>query len=153
VDWTSFVYDPAVWGPPEDTSHEEGLAEAIEASGDRVHFCDLTDAVNNTDGVIFVAVQTPHEPRFEGVTPLPDDRADFDYTFLIDAVTRVVKVADALEKDITLAVISTVLPGTMEREIVPLLSRAGAVGLQPVVHRDGDDGQGLPGSRVRAVGR
>jgi UDPglucose 6-dehydrogenase len=117
-----FGYDPAVWGPPEDTSHEEGLAEAIEASGDRVHFCDLTDAVNNTDGVVFLAVQTPHEPRFEGVTPLPEDRADFDYTFLIDAVTRVVKVADALEKDITLAVISTVLPGTLEREIVPLLS-------------------------------
>jgi UDPglucose 6-dehydrogenase len=117
-----YAYDPAVWGPPEDTSHEEGLAEVIEASGDRVHFCDLTDAVNNTDGVIFIAVQTPHEPRFEGVTPLPDDRADFDYTFLIDAVTRVVKIADALEKDITLAVISTVLPGALEREIVPLLS-------------------------------
>jgi UDP-glucose 6-dehydrogenase len=120
-----FVYDPAVWGPPEDTSHEEGLAEAIAASEDRVHFCDLTDAVNNTDGVIFVAVQTPHEPRFEGVTPLPENRADFDYTFLIDAVTRVVKVADALEKDVTIAVISTVLPGTIEREIEPILSHAG----------------------------
>jgi UDPglucose 6-dehydrogenase len=119
-----FGYDPAVWHPPRpaDCDHEQGLAEAIRASDGRVRFCDLTDAVNNTDGVVFVAVQTPHEPRFEGVTPLPEDRADFDYTFLIDAVTRVVSMADALEKDITLAVISTVLPGTLEREIVPLLS-------------------------------
>jgi UDPglucose 6-dehydrogenase len=117
-----YGYDPAVWGYPDDVSHEEGFAEAIAAAEGRVHFCDAVDAVNNSDGVVFLACQTPHEPRFEGVTPLPDDRADFDYSFLIDAVTRVVKVADALEKDVTLAVISTVLPGTLEREIVPLLS-------------------------------
>lgn len=63
--------------------------------------------------LIFVAVQTPHQPRFEGVTRLTDERADFDYTYLRDAVSSV---SDA---QCPIVVISTVLPGTMEREIVP----------------------------------
>lgn len=123
-----FGHDPHVWGPPEDCSHEEGLAELVvgDTMGSTdawfVHFCNLVDAVNNTDGVVFLATQTPHEPRFEGVTPLPEDRADFDYSFLVKAVKQIVSAADALEKDITLAVISTVLPGTLEREVMPYIS-------------------------------
>lgn len=119
-----FVYDPQVWHAPKpaDCEHEQGLGEAIRASEGRVRFCSMSDAVNNSAGVVMVAVQTPHDSRFEGVTRLPEDRADFDYTFLKRAVSQVVSIADALGKDITLAVISTVLPGTMEREIVPLLS-------------------------------
>jgi UDPglucose 6-dehydrogenase len=125
-----YGYDSFVSGPPDDTSHEQGLAEIIEVAGGRMHFCDLTDVVNNTN-VIFVAVQTPHEPRFEGVTPLPEDRADFDYSFLIQACKQISRVADALEKNITLAVISTVLPGTMDRYIRRVLSERVALVYNP----------------------
>ena len=57
--------------------------------------------------LVFVAVQTPHQPEYEGVTRLTDERADFDYGYLRGAVLSV--------KDAKLiVVISTVLPGTIE---------------------------------------
>lgn len=59
--------------------------------------------------LIFVAVQTPHQPEFEGTTRLTDERADFDYSFLERAV------ASVYEASCPIVVISTVLPGTMER--------------------------------------
>lgn len=69
--------------------------------------------------LVFVAVQTPHDPRFEGITPLPDERADFDYSWLKAACRQLV---GHLRQDQTVAVISTALPGTMRREIFPILA-------------------------------
>lgn len=117
---TVYGHDPLVTGPPEDCSHEQGLAEIIEQAEDRMRFCPLDEVVKNCD-VIFVAVQTPHEPRFEGVTPLPEDRADFDYSRLKVAVGNLADSARRLNRHVTLAVISTVLPGTMARHVEPLL--------------------------------
>lgn len=58
--------------------------------------------------IVFVAVQTPHHPEYEGITPLPTTRADFDYSFLAEALRSV--------RDAPLVVvISTVLPGTLDR--------------------------------------
>lgn len=57
--------------------------------------------------LIFVAVQTPHQPEYEGITTLPSDRADFNYDRLCEAL---VSVDDA---ECPIAVISTVLPGTI----------------------------------------
>lgn len=70
--------------------------------------------------IIFMAPQTPHDPRFEGAQPLPEDRADFDYSYLIECVKSVDKF---LREPKTCVVISTVLPGTIEREIQPIISR------------------------------
>lgn len=67
--------------------------------------------------IIFVAVQTPHELRFEGITPLPEDRADFDYAMLRNAVRRLRK---HITRPVPVCIISTVLPGTMARDIAPL---------------------------------
>ena len=41
-----------------------------------------SDEVVAHSEIIFVAVQTPHEARYEGVTRLPEERVDFDYTSL-----------------------------------------------------------------------
>ena len=111
--------DPWSNGPP-DTSGERGMADAMEAAGNRLHHVDLEAAVANCT-VVFVAVQTPHESWFEGVTPLSDDRSDFDYTALKTAVADIADQAATQDKHLTISVISTVLPGTMRREIVPLL--------------------------------
>ena len=59
--------------------------------------------------LIFVAVQTPHQPEFEGTTRLTDERADFDYKHLYVAVESV------QDAECPIVVISTVLPGTVER--------------------------------------
>lgn len=73
--------------------------------------------------VVFVAVQTPHQPEFEGLNRMPDRRVDFSYDALKEAVTGVVKEAAALEKRVVVVVISTCLPGTCDREITPLLNK------------------------------
>jgi len=60
--------------------------------------------------LIFVAVQTPHEPEFEGTTRLPEERADFNYDHLKDAIVSV----EAAEDRCPVVIISTVLPGTLD---------------------------------------
>lgn len=81
--------------------------------------------------IVFVAVQTPHEPPLEGATRLPACRRDFDYSHLRSAVAAVCTTALDQGKQLTLAVISTVLPGTMEREIKPLLPANVALAYNP----------------------
>jgi UDPglucose 6-dehydrogenase len=111
-----YGYDPAVKGPPTSPLPEADWEETRKAAGPRMNYCDLKTVVANCD-VIFVAVQTPHEPQFEGVTPLPDERADFDYSYLTDACKQIARAADGRAKRVTVAVISTVLPGTLRRII------------------------------------
>lgn len=81
---------------------------------------------------IFIAVQTPHEPKFDGTYLLPakndEPLADFDYRWLENSVRQVVAEVNKLDSDFedcnrTLAIISTVLPGTIRRQILPLLSK------------------------------
>jgi UDPglucose 6-dehydrogenase len=81
--------------------------------------------------VVFVAVQTPHEPALEGAGRLPDYRSDFDYSYLAGAVEAVGAAAAAARTELTVAVISTVLPGTMEREVVPRLPAAVTLAYNP----------------------
>jgi UDPglucose 6-dehydrogenase len=71
--------------------------------------------------IIFVAVQTPHEKQFEGITRLTSARRDFDYSYLKGAVHTVSLEAHSQKKQITVVIISTVLPGTLRREIIPNL--------------------------------
>lgn len=78
----------------------------------------IEDLVLQSD-IVFCAIQTPHDPRHEGHNVLAPDRADFDYSYLVKAVKDVV----AVDKDTTLVVVSTCLPGTFEREIKPLLTK------------------------------
>src|SRR6056300_93827 len=73
--------------------------------------------------IIFVPIQTPHGEKFEGSTRIPDEREDFDYTFLKKGIKDL---SDEIEKqgeDKIVIVISTVLPGTIRREIKPLLGK------------------------------
>ena len=99
---------------------EEGIEPLLEHTNIEM-VQTLGELVTKSD-IIFLPVQTPHDERFEGTTRLPEDRADFDYTFLKEAVKNVANVSHALGKVTTLAVISTCLPGTYEREIKPLIN-------------------------------
>lgn len=72
--------------------------------------------------LVFCVVQTPHDPKYEGVTRMPKTRADFDYTHLKNAVKEIADTCSHLRKKITLVVMCTVLPGTLDREIKPLLN-------------------------------
>jgi UDPglucose 6-dehydrogenase len=86
-----------------------------------LRFGSLAEVVEHAE-IVFVAVQTPHEPEYEGVTRLPGERVDFDYTWLRAAVGDVSRAIEELGEERIVIVISTVLPGTIRREIIPLIN-------------------------------
>jgi UDPglucose 6-dehydrogenase len=93
-----------------------GSLSAQVSAGTPLSFCSLSEVVN-TSSCVFVAVETPHGELYEGVTPLPETRADFSYTALISALRAIVEVA---RRPVEIGVISTVLPGTVRRKLLPL---------------------------------
>lgn len=70
--------------------------------------------------IVFVAIQTPHDPRFEGVTRITDERKDFDYSYLEACVKDL---AQVIKKDTVVVIISTVLPGTVAERVTPLCNK------------------------------
>ena len=82
---------------------------------------NLRGAVVDKD-IVFVAVQTPHDPAYDGsqpITHLPNK--DFDYS----TVKNVLREIDAWATPNQLVVlISTVLPGTVRRELRDCLTNA-----------------------------
>ena len=81
-------------------------------------FGNLEDIAKHSE-IVFVAVQTPHSNEFEGVTRLPNVSKDFDYSYLKNAISNL---SDVVDRPTPIVVISTVLPGTMTREIKPLMN-------------------------------
>ena len=71
--------------------------------------------------IIFVPIQTPHDPLYEGTTRLPDKRVDFDYTYLKKGIKDLSEEIYYQQSKKVVIIISTVLPGTIRREIKPLI--------------------------------
>jgi len=86
-----------------------------------INFTDLDTVTRNSD-IIFMAVQTPHEALYEGTTRIPESRADFDYSMLRQAAKSVSDSVDKQSGRKIVVIISTVLPGTIQEQIQPLLS-------------------------------
>ena len=75
-------------------------------------------AVKDKD-VVFVAVPTPHDPLYDGKEPtshLPPK--DFDYSIAKEVISQV---DNNVNEQTLIVLISTVLPGTVRREILPLI--------------------------------
>ena len=80
---------------------------------------EIKDAVIGQD-IVFIAVQTPHDPQYDGKAPtshLPNK--DFDYTLVKEVLTEVNEVAT---QEQLIVLISTVLPGTTRREFIPIMT-------------------------------
>lgn len=101
---------------------EEGVDELIKHTNIEIKK-DILSVVMSSD-IIFIAVQTPHDPRFEGITRLPRARADFNYKPLINATYDAIHAIEKSGEPKILAIISTVLPGTIKRVIHPVIRRA-----------------------------
>ena len=85
-------------GPDNTGDFNQSLVESL------IRFGPLFDIAAHAEGtIIFVAVQTPHDPRFEGITPLVEEKQDFDYAFLKRAIQDLSKV---ISKDTAIAIIS-----------------------------------------------
>jgi UDPglucose 6-dehydrogenase len=98
---------------------EEGVNQALINSN--IKLVTLSELVKFSE-IIFVGIQTPHHEKYEGVTELPQDRVDFDYTFLKNASLELSEEIKKQNLEKTVIIISTVLPGTIAREIKPLLN-------------------------------
>jgi len=99
---------------------EEGAPEKLK--NHNIKFSSVYEMVNKSD-MIFVPIQTPHDPKYEGTTRLPVERVDFNYDWLKSGLKTL---SDAIQKngvDKIVVIISTVLPGTIRREIKPFLSK------------------------------
>jgi UDPglucose 6-dehydrogenase len=79
----------------------------------------IEKCVENKD-IVFVAVPTPHDPEYDGRAPTAHlNPKDFDYTIVKEVLTEANKY---MNKNQLLVLISTVLPGTVRREFVGLVS-------------------------------
>ena len=86
-----------------------------------ITFGSIEEVVSNSE-IIFVPIQTPHDERFEGVSRIPEERADFDYSFLRAGIKNLADEIARQGEEKVVIIISTVLPGTVDREIKPLLN-------------------------------
>lgn len=98
------------------TNNDPSLGFGLAITDSPGHVVDKLD----NGGVVFVAVQTPHDPRYGGEQPIVEEPVDFEYGYLIQAVRDVARAAEEQGKQITLVVISTVLPGTTRAHLAPL---------------------------------
>ena len=81
----------------------------------------IEKAVNHGD-IIFIAAPTPHEQEYDGRNPthhLPNK--DFNYTIVKNILKEVNKYAS---KKKLVVLISTVIPGTIRRELKPLITNS-----------------------------
>ena len=101
--------------------HLEPGAQKLLDEGSTFRIVDSMNRVIKHADIVFISVQTPHGPEYEGITRMPETRADFDYRMLRTALIEVATAAKAHKKHVTVVVISTVLPGTSARELLPLI--------------------------------
>lgn len=81
----------------------------------------IEDAVIDKD-IIFIAVPTPHDPRYDGRYVCSDlEPKDFDYSIVNNVLDEINPLLN--EKQIVV-LISTVLPGTTRREFAPRITNA-----------------------------
>lgn len=88
----------------------------------KIKFESLENVVSHSE-IIFVPIQTPHDPLYEGITRIPDKRVDFDYSYLKNGMKKLSEEIEKQGKDKVVIIISTVLPGTIRKEIKPLLGK------------------------------
>ena len=99
---------------------EEGAQELLDKS--KIQFLDIPSVVKHSE-IIFVPIQTPHDPLYEGVTRIPDKRVDFDYSYLVSGIKNLSDEIEKQKEDKVVIIISTVLPGTIRRDIKPLIGK------------------------------
>lgn len=116
---------------------DEPMVETMLKSHQVTMASDPKMLVRSAD-TIFVVVPTPHPPEYDGTRPSsgelistypgepmpvgPGQPIDFEYAYLVQAVRSLSRAAWELNKPITIAIVSTVLPGTISRDLKPVIT-------------------------------
>ena len=93
--------------------HEVIGYDLAPVQSEKITITDDLGSLVRASEIIFVAVPTPHDPRYDGSTPSSHlENRDFDYREVINVLDRINTDVSA---DSTIVLISTVLPGTVRR--------------------------------------
>ena len=96
-----------------------GYDIASRGNSDVLQFPTIQSAINGVD-IVFIAVPTPHDPDYDGRAPTAHlEPKDFQYNIVKEVIIEANK---HMTKNQLLVLISTVLPGTVRREFVPLVT-------------------------------
>ena len=98
----------------------KGAQELLDKS--QIKIKPIEEIVKESE-IIFVPIQTPHSEKYEGITRIPKERADFDYKYLKEGIMNLSEEIEKNHEDKIVVIISTVLPGTIRREIKPILGK------------------------------
>jgi len=108
----------------------ESMAQKYDVTGydiyskksDKIKISDNLEGACKNKDVIFVAVQTPHDPIYDGSQPITHlDNKDFDYTAVKQVLANINQYVNNQQ---LVVLISTVLPGTTRRELRKCISNA-----------------------------
>jgi len=99
--------------------------DTVTKTSDLVNIkADLKQTIIDRD-IVFIAVPTPHEPGYDGREPTSDREVkDFNYDAVKETLSRI---NDICSEHQTIVLISTVLPGTVRRELAPIMTNTGLV--------------------------
>lgn len=103
--------------------YEPNIDKQLQAVMPRMNFAGSLDEVIFSSEIIFVAVQTPHPPELDGSVRHHHVRKDFDYSYLLKAATSIATTISYCHTHKTIAIISTVLPGTTRGLIYPAMQK------------------------------
>ena len=94
--------------------------DVAEVSSELVEICHSIEQTVKDRSIVFVAVPTPHDSSYDGSAPSAHlEPKDFNYDIV---KTVLIEANKYMTQDQLLVLISTVLPGTVRREFVNLVS-------------------------------
>ena len=95
-----------------------------------IEIVDIKKLIKLSD-IIFVPIQTPHDKKYEGINDIPKTRKDFDYTYLRKGMKMISDELKKIKKKKIVIIISTVLPGTIRKKILPVTNKYTQIGYNP----------------------
>ena len=99
--------------------------DIVLKSSQKIQIRDSIAYLVHDRDIVFVATPTPHESGYDGSTPISDkEPKDFDYTSVKNVLAKCNK---HMKPTQSLVLISTVLPGTVRRELSPLVTNVGLI--------------------------
>ena len=103
-----------------DKGHYVNGYDILPKQSTKIDIKDSIQEVIEQSDIILIATPTPHEEGYDGREPTSEKQPkDFNY----DSVKEVLNECNKyIKQDQTLALISTVLPGTIRRELAPLVT-------------------------------
>src|SRR6056300_1300726 len=94
--------------------------DIANVTSEYVTVVDSIETVVKEKDIVFVAVPTPHDPDYDGRAPTAHlEPKDFDYTIVKEVLEECNK---HMHPHQLLVLISTVLPGTVRRELEPIVT-------------------------------